>query len=126
MTTNLVSLNPYHYGHTGEVSGKIFVPVNPASVIYAHFNHISGVAAPAGQKGVSLTKLQILNSLINAMSTVKNAPKVETTATTTTSEFNLDALIDQYQGSVAAAQANVQFSLSGTTFASGTLFNISI
>lgn len=126
MTTNIVSLNPYQYGtYTGEVSGRLFVPVNPAAVIYAHFDHISGVAAPAGQNGVSLTKLQILNSLINGLSTLKNTPKVEVPENT--SSFEMDALIDQYQAAVAAsAETNPQFMLSGVESVTGGLVNISI
>ena len=43
---NSISLNAYSYGGIlSGSSGKLYVPVNPASVIYSQFDHISGVAS---------------------------------------------------------------------------------
>ena len=65
MMTNISNLSPYSYNGiaSGGASGKLYVPVNPANVIYAQFDHISGVAAKKGQHGVSITKIQILKKL---------------------------------------------------------------
>ena len=54
MMTNISNLSPYSYNGiaSGGASGKLYVPVNPANVIYAQFDHISGVAAKKGQHGV--------------------------------------------------------------------------
>jgi hypothetical protein len=72
MISNITNLNPYSYHVSSSgASGKLFVPVNPSAVIYAQFNHISGIAAPKGQNGVSLSKIQILNSLIDNLSRIK-------------------------------------------------------
>ena len=42
-----------------------FVPVNANQYVYSHFKYVSGV--PTSEGGVSITKLQILNSLIDSM-----------------------------------------------------------
>ena len=47
---NSISLNAHNYsGIVSGSSGKLYVPVSPNSVIYSHFDHISGVAAKANQ-----------------------------------------------------------------------------
>ena len=46
MISNIRNLNPYSYPVSANgLSGKLFVPVNPTAVIYAQFDHISGIAA---------------------------------------------------------------------------------
>ena len=65
---NSISLNAYSYGGILSVSsGKLYVPVNPASVIYSQFDHISGVASSIPEQGVSVSKIQILNSLLHQL-----------------------------------------------------------
>ena len=64
---NGVSLNANNFNYAGVVSsghGKLYVPVSQSNVIYAHFDHVTGVAAKPNQKGVSISKIQILNSLL--------------------------------------------------------------
>ncbi|MBQ0050686.1 MAG: hypothetical protein KBT11_01325, partial [Treponema sp.] len=61
-----VSLNVNSYSYNAIASGgsgKLYVPVKPSNVIYSHFEHVAGVAAKPNQQGVSISKIQILNSL---------------------------------------------------------------
>ena len=77
---NGISLNANSYNYSGLVSsghGKLYVPVAQSNVIYAHFDHVTGVAAKPNQSGVSISKIQILNSLLNQLISMKNQPKLD-------------------------------------------------
>lgn len=130
MMTSMHNLSPYSYnGFTsGAASGKLYVPVNPSSVIYAQFDHISGVAAKSGQRGVSISKIQILNTLIENLSkiksTAKNNPAVKETHL---SDEQVDVLIKNYQQQMkqAVSQAQTaQYGLAGAQPQTGALFAI--
>jgi hypothetical protein len=56
-------LFPHSSQSTG-VSGKLSVPVNPQSAVYARFRHVVGVSATQGMQGVPILKLMILDNLI--------------------------------------------------------------
>jgi hypothetical protein len=72
MITNINSLNAYSYRNVfPQGSGKLFVPVQPSMVVYAQFDHISGVPSTSGQ-GVRVSKIQILNTLIDQLVTTQN------------------------------------------------------
>ena len=124
---NTISLNAYSYNNVVAGTGsKLHVPVKPSSVIYAQFDHISGFAARANQKSVPVSKIQILNTLINQLVSMKNAPKpVQDVGSM--SESQMDVLIKDYQGqiqtSVALAQ-NTGYGLAGVAPEAGALFSI--
>ena len=126
MIANITNLNPYSYHVSSSgASGKLFVPVNPSAVIYAQFNHISGIAAPKGQSGVSISKIQILNSLIENLSKIKgaeNSPKKSVHIT----KAQADVLIQKYQKEIAQSvqAAQAQFTLSGAMPQAGALFSV--
>ena len=126
MIANITNMNPYSYHVSSSgASGKLFVPVNPSAVIYAQFNHISGIAAPKGQNGVSISKIQILNSLIENLTRIKgtqNSPKKSVKI----SQEQADALIKNYQKQIAqAVQASqAQFMLNGVMPEAGALFSV--
>ena len=127
---NTFSMNVYSYNQV--VSGgsnKLYIPVKPASVVYAQFEHISGVAAKPNQKGVSISKLQILNTLISQLVSMKSKPKADPeVAKTDLSNEQVDALIKNYQGqiqtSIKIAQ-NTGYGLAGAVPEAGALVNIS-
>lgn len=125
MVSNIRNLNPYSYPISANgLSGKLFVPVNPTAVIYAQFDHISGIAARNGQHGVSLSKIQILNTLIENLSRIKSSP--DTQKVLQVSEEQADALITNYQQQIAqAVQASqTAFALNGARPSAGALFSI--
>ena len=51
--------------------GKMSLPVDPASLIYSHFEHVSGIAAPKGTQGVTISKLNLLDVLIGQLNQIK-------------------------------------------------------
>lgn len=126
MTSSISNMSPYSYNISSSgASGKLYVPVNPSAVIYAQFNHISGVAAHEGQHGVSVSKIQILNTLIDNLSRIKAEPVDQRTTKMTNEEA--DALIESYQQQIEQtiqAAKTAPYILSGARPDTGALFSI--
>jgi hypothetical protein len=81
------------------------LPVSPASYIYSHFKHVSGVPAPEGIKGVAITKLKILDVLIEQLGQIKKAPAGIDFGGLVPSDERVDALISQYESQIRSARA---------------------
>ena len=102
-------------------AGKLYVPVSRSALLYSHFDHVSGVAAGNGQQGVSISKIRILNSLIDRLSTIKNQPKE---SITDISDDQAQVLIEQYQKQLQQTVAQQSFALAGSQPLPGALFQI--
>ncbi|MGN0738558.1 MAG: hypothetical protein ACI4LX_00110 [Treponema sp.] len=130
MMTDIKNLSPYSYNGiaSGGASGKLYVPVNPSNVIYAQFDHVSGIAAKNGQHGVSITKIQILNTLIENLAKLKTQPSASSEYQQLhLSDEQVDVLIKNYQQQIkqAVTQAqSVQYTAAGINSLSGALFAI--
>ena len=83
-------------------SGRMSLPVSPSSYIYSQFKHVSGTPAPEGIQGVAISKLKILDVLIEQMNQMKKQPDFNVQ---TLSDGQIDALINQYESQIKAAQA---------------------
>jgi len=120
---------PYHafpsvgFAMSASSNGRMSLPVSPGMVIYSHFKHVSGTPAPEGTSGVNITKLKILDTLIEQLSKMKRQSAVESSTLSENDEKRINALIDQYQKQIKAAQA-VNFYAPAAP-ATGALFNIS-
>jgi len=132
MTTNMHNLSPYSYNvmASGGFSGKLYVPVKPSSVVFAQFDHISGIAAKNGQSGVSISKIKILNTLIENLSKIKaNSKNNYIVKDSHLSDEQVDVLIEKYQKEiktvVSLAQSN-PFILSGVKPEAGALFALDV
>jgi len=120
-TISNTSIPTIGYAITASMSGRTSLPVSPGMLIYSHFKHVSGTPAPEGTKGVNISKLKILDTLIEQLSKMKgqSAPELNISET---DEKRINALIDQYQKQIKAAQAvNIYTPASPAT---GALFNI--
>lgn len=126
---NGVSLNANSYNYSGVVSGgqgKLYVPVAERNVIYAHFDHVTGVAAKPNQQGVSISKIQILNSLLNQLISMKSQPKPNVSPENM-DDSQLDALIQSTQSKI---QTNIQiaeatgYGLAGAAPQAGAMFSL--
>ncbi|GMO63148.1 MAG: hypothetical protein Ta2G_21910 [Termitinemataceae bacterium] len=109
VTTNLAGA-----GFNAASSGRLSVPVAQASVIYSHFKHVSGVAASEGQSGASISKLKILDTLIDRLSQLKksNSDDVSFRIDRKGSDSRLDVLIEQFQNQIkqlSAASAAIPY-----------------
>ena len=114
------------YSYSGAVgssgaAGKLYVPVSKSALLYSHFDHVSGVAARSGQEGVSISKIRILNSLIDRLSAIKNQPKE---SITDISDDQAQVLIEQYQKQIQQTVAQKPYVLAGAQPQAGALFSI--
>ncbi|MDR0710073.1 MAG: hypothetical protein LBF77_08410 [Spirochaetaceae bacterium] len=92
------------YAINASAGGKMSLPVAPSAYIYSHFRHVSGVPAPEGTRGVAISKLKILDVLIEQLARIKKSPDAGLTADAPSDE-QIDALIEQYESQIRAAQA---------------------
>jgi hypothetical protein len=92
-------------------------------VIYSHFKHVSGTPAPEGTQGVNITKLKILDTLIEQLSKMKKQPAADFGPVAESDEKRVNALIDQYQKQIKAAQAVSIYTPAAPV--TGALFSIS-
>lgn len=106
-------------------SSKLYVPVSKSSLLYSHFDHISGFVAKNGQSGVSISKIQMLNTLIDHLSSIKNG-KVPSASRQATPE-QIDSLIENYQTQIkqaVKAAETTPYQLAGVRPQAGALFTI--
>jgi len=104
--------------------GRASLPVAPGLVIYSHFKHVSGTPAPEGTQGVNITKLRILDTMIEQLSKMKNKPSTDFGNLDGNDEQRINALIEQYQKQIKAAQAVSVYTPAAP--AAGALFSITI
>jgi len=51
---------------------RMALPVDPAFLVYSHFEHVYGRAAPQGTQGVAISQLKILDVLIRRLAQVSS------------------------------------------------------
>jgi len=100
------------------------LPVSPDLLIYSHFKHVSGTPAPEGTSGVNITKLKILNTLIDQLEKMKSQPSADLGIIDEQDENRVNALIDQYQQQIKAAQSAGIYTPAAPVM--GALFNITV
>jgi len=110
------------YAINASSHGRTSLPVAPGLVIYSHFKHVSGTPAPEGTQGVNISKLKILDTLIEQLSKMKNQPAADFGNLNGNDEQRINALIEQYQKQIKATQ-NVSVYIPAAP-ATGALFNI--
>ena len=105
-------------------NGKTSIPVSPSLVIYSQFKHVSGTPAPEGTSGINITRLKILDTLIEQLSIVKNEPPMDLSLMDKNDEKLINTLIDQFQKQLIDTQTASIYA--PTAPATGLLFNISV
>lgn len=122
MTSIIPGLAGFSYSNSSIVAaaGKMYVPVSKSALLYSHFDHVSGVAAGNGQNGVSISKLRILNSLIERVSAIKNEPAKTLKEV---SPDMADSLIQNYQKQLQQA-LQTPYILNGAQPQAGDLFSL--
>ena len=122
MNSIVPGLYNFSYGSSTIASavGKMYVPVSKSALLYSHFDHVSGVAASNGQSGVSISKLRILNSLIERVSAIKNEPAKEIKEL---DPKQAEALIQNYQKQLQTA-LQTPYILNGAQPMAGDLFSL--
>ena len=131
MVSNAISLNASSYGNLfASGTGALYVPVSPSAVMYAQFNHVRGVAASAGQEGVPVSMVKILNTLIDQLVSMKSKPSISKENVTKLSDKQMDALIKQYQQqiktTVTASEQTKAYGYAGLLPEAGAVFSFKI
>jgi len=103
-------------------AGRMSLPVAPGQVIYSHFKHVSGTPAPEGTTGVNISRLKILNTLIDQLDRMKSQGPASPGVIDENDEKRINALIDQYQKQIKAVQNAGLYSPAAP--GTGALFNI--
>jgi len=104
---------------------KMSLPVDSASLIYSHFEHVSGIPVQNGTQGVSISKLNLLDVLIEQMNKVKGGSPVSVMAEEI-SGGSLDKLIEGYNNQIRQAKAasTIMPYIPSPGTPSGALFNL--
>lgn len=119
------SINSAYSQITQGAGSKIYVPVSNASLLYSHFDHVQGFAAKKGQSGVSISKIQILNALIDHLSSMKAGSSKPSLSKT--SDEEIDALIKNYQTQISQTvkmAENTPYILAGNKPEAGVLLSM--
>ena len=101
-----ISVPPINYAMAQ--GGKMSLPVDPSSLIYSHFEHVSGIAAPEGIQGVAISKLNLLDVLIGQLNQVKRGGAVLAPVSSdkgSPQPAKMDALIDNYMKQIRQAKS---------------------
>jgi hypothetical protein len=73
--------------------------------MYSYFRHVSGTPAPEGTLGVNISKLKILDTLIEQLSKMKKQPAADFGNLDGNDEQRINVLIEQYQKQIKTAQS---------------------
>ncbi|MCL2801062.1 MAG: hypothetical protein FWD28_04815 [Treponema sp.] len=112
------------YAITASSSGRASLPVAPGMVIYSNFKHVSGTPAPEGTQGVNISKLKILDTLIEQLSKMKGQASQEFGNLDKSDEKRMDVLIEQFHKQIKTAQNTGIYTPAAP--ATGALFSIAV
>ncbi|NLC93205.1 MAG: hypothetical protein GX677_07080 [Treponema sp.] len=120
-----VRFNTYSYASSflSNSGSKLYVPVSKSALLYSHFDHVSGIAAPSNQNGISISKIRILNSLIDRLSSIKSEPNKQVNKI---SDEQADILIQNYQQQIKTAATQPPYALVAGQTDIGALFSFSV
>jgi hypothetical protein len=104
-TFSISAIPSIGYAISASKEGKMSLPVSQSNLIYSYFKHVSGVAANEGQRGVAITKLKVLDVLIEQLVQLKRTDRSVLSAGSNLSDEHIDALIVQYENQIRASQA---------------------
>jgi hypothetical protein len=96
----------FGYAISIAAGGRSSLPVAPSSYIYSQFKHVAGTPAPEGVRGVTISRLKVLDTLIEQLQQIRKNPLYAVqSADEKLSDERIDALIEQYENQIRQAQA---------------------
>lgn len=111
MVSNLGALRSMSFSMLSSVSsgGRAYLPVSPSQYVYSQFQYVAGVPAPEGSSGVPLTKLKILNTILDQLVTMQSTKadgerlRGSVSLPEGMSDEQISALIEQYRNELQTA-----------------------
>jgi len=103
MVGGVSSLTIPNLSYTGAQYGKMSLPVDSSMLIYSNFEHVSGMAAPEGTQGISISKLNLLDVLIGMVSRINKTPITQAPANIDPTG-SVDTLIENMENQIRQAQ----------------------
>ena len=118
MYSNGVSINIAGYqSYFASASGHLSVPVSPSAVVYTQLDYVRGTPSDTPAQGVSLSKVHILNALIQQLVNMKKDPFISSDELDESSDEEKDQMIKQLQqeikSAVSAASAPSTYGFAG-------------
>ncbi len=103
---------------------RLAIPVAPSNFIYSQFKHVAGFPAPEGVQGVTISKLKILDVLIDRLSQLKTKNLPQAPEIQAMTDGRIDALIYQYEKEISSAAAASTPYKAAPAAPAGVLFNL--
>lgn len=97
-----LSVNGINWGYnqitTSTKAGKIGLPVASKALLYSHYKHVQGYSSGDNSQNVPISKIRILNNLIENLTRMKRDSSLKNSITSTekTSSEATSRLIDSY------------------------------
>jgi len=105
MISSIPNMSLPPVGYAMAQGSKMSLHVDPASLIYSHFQYVSGIAAPEGTQGVTISKLNLLDVLIGQLNQIKKGEEVLFQVSAESEMDTLDALIVDYTEQIRQAKS---------------------
>lgn len=131
MQARLVESNIYTTSmlRARSAAGRVSVPVKPGVSLYAGYEHVQGVPSPDPRMGVPLSKVRVLNHIIDRLVKMKQDDGLQPD-TGKLSDEALDAMIKEMsqklQTSMQTKPALLAGGTAGMALQSGALVSLSI
>jgi hypothetical protein len=114
----------YGYAMSAVGNGRKSFPVAPGLVIYSQLKHISGTPAPEGTQGISISRLRILDTMIEQLSQMRGKPSIDLGSLDGSNESRINTLIEQHHQQIRTAQSASFYTPAAPAI--GTLLNIAV
>ena len=85
--------------------GKMTLPVEASSLIYSNFEHVLGVPAPEGTRGVAISKLNLLDVLIEQLNRIQ---KDSFSQSMLNPNEDIDALVESLKLQIKQVQSSAE------------------
>jgi len=120
MIHGITNISIPHAGYTMAQGSKVSFLVDPSSLIYSHFQNVSGIAAPEGTQGIAISKLNLLDVLIEQLKQVKKGeetfaqlsedrnsllPDLENGQSSVRGAITIDSMIENFNDQIRQAKS---------------------
>ena len=132
MVSGVTNITVPTLSYTMPHNGRMSLPVNSSFLVYSQLKHVSGIPAPEGTQGISISRLNLLDVLIARINNIQTngatkLPGERLNAQQLDAE-QIDALIVNYRHQIqqAAAASETMPYIPSPNAEGGSLFSLTI